>query len=169
MQPESAAQPLIRLATEHDLGAINDIYSYSVLYSTATYQTEPSTMEERTAWFKAQSPQHPVIVAEINGTVIGWGSLAPFRQRAAYRHSVEESVYIHHDYHRRGIGRTILLELIELAKKHGHHRVIATISGDQEPSLALHRAVGFIEVGRLTEIGYKFGRWLDVVYLEYRL
>jgi phosphinothricin acetyltransferase len=169
MSASSLPPPHIRLAQIDDLTAINDIYSYSVLYSTATYQTEPSTIEERAAWFAAQDAKHPVIVAEADGKVVGWGSLAQFRQRAAYRHSVEESVYIHHDYHRRGIGRAILNDLLARAQILGHHRVIATISGDQEPSLALHRAMGFLEVGRLTEIGFKFGRWLDVVYLEYHL
>ena len=159
----------LRLATTADLMAINDIYSYSVLYSTATYQDEPSTMAEREVWFSAHGAQHPVIVAEMNGQVIGWGSLSPFHARAAFRHSVEESVYIHHDYHRRGIGRMILLDLLTRAKTIGHHRVIAAISADQEPSLALHRTLGFVDAGRLSEVGFKFGRWLDLVYLEYRL
>jgi phosphinothricin acetyltransferase len=159
----------LRLATVADLTAINDIYSYSVLYSTATYQSEPSTDAERAAWFVAHDERHPVIVAEIDGQVVGWGSLSSFHPRAAFRHTVEESVYIHHDFHRRGLGRTILLDLLARARVLGHHRVIAAISGDQEPSLALHRTLGFTDAGRLNEVGFKFGRWLDLVYLEYRL
>lgn len=160
---------LLRLATPADLPAINDIYSYSVLYSTATYQSEPSTDAERAAWFAAHGKPHPVIVAEIDGQVVGWGSLSPYHPRAAFRNTVEESVYIHHDFHRRGLGRTILQDLLARARALGHHRVIAAISGDQEPSLALHRALGFTDAGRLNEVGFKFGRWLDLVYLEYRL
>ncbi len=160
---------LLRLATPADLSAINDIYSYSVLYSTATYQSEPSTDAERLAWFTAHGKLHPVTVAEIEGKVVGWGSLSPYHPRAAFRHTVEESVYVHHDFHRRGLGRTILLDLLARARAIGHHRVIAAISGDQEPSLALHRALGFTSAGRLNEVGFKFGRWLDLVYLEYRI
>jgi L-amino acid N-acyltransferase len=159
----------IRPARTQDLSVINVIYTHSVLHSTATYQTEPSTDAERAAWFKSHGPQHPVIVAEIDGRVVGWGSLSPFHVRAAFNRTVEESVYIHQDFHRRGIGKAILTELLKRAKELGHHRVIAAISGDQEPSLALHRALGFVECGRLSEVGFKFGRWLDLIYLEHRL
>ncbi len=162
-------QPRLRLAALADLPAINAIYNHSVLYSTATYQTEPSTDAERAAWFAAHGDNHPVIVAEIDGTVVGWGSLSPFHPRAAFARTVENSVYIHKDFHRRGVGKAILVELLKRAKDLGHHRVIAAISGDQEPSLALHESLGFTERGRLTEVGCKFGRWLDLVYLEYRL
>jgi phosphinothricin acetyltransferase len=159
----------LRLATANDLQAINTIYNHSVLYSTATYQTEPSTDTERAAWFAAHGQKHPVIVAEIDGRVVGWGSLSPYHARAAFARTVENSVYIHKDFHRRGVGKAILVELLKRAKDLGHHRVIAAISGDQEPSLALHESLGFTERGRLTEVGFKFGRWLDVVYLEYRV
>jgi len=165
--PEGMA--MLRLAMRSDLGTINAIYNHSVLYSTATYQTEPSTDAERAAWFAAHGPQHPVIVAELDGRVVGWGSLSPFHARAAFARTVEESVYIHQDFHRRGIGKAILVELLKRAKDLGHHRVIAAISGDQEPSMALHESMGFTERGRLTEVGFKFGRWLDLVYLEYRV
>lgn len=166
----TASAPLrLRPAVVADLTAINAIYTHSVLYSTATYQTEPSTETERAAWFAAHGEKHPVIVAEIDGRVVGWGSLSPFHPRAAFARTVEESVYIHQDFHRRGIGKAILNDLLARAKSLGHHRVIAAISGDQEPSLALHESMGFTERGRLTEVGFKFGRWLDLVYLEYRL
>lgn len=159
----------LRPATKTDLVAINAIYTHSVLHSTATYQTEPSSDAERSAWFAWHGPRHPVIVAEIDGQVVGWGSLSLFHARAAFDRTVEVSVYIHHDFHRRGIGKAILAELLKRAKELGHHRVIAAISGDQEPSLALHESMGFTERGRLTEVGFKFGRWLDLVYLEYRV
>lgn len=159
----------IRVAETSDLAAINAIYTHSVLYSTATYQTEPSTDAERAAWFAAHGEKHPVIVAELDGQVVGWGSLSPYHHRAAFARTVEDSVYIHKDFHRRGVGRVILGDLLKRAKEIGHHRIIAAISGDQEPSLALHESMGFTERGRLTEVGFKFGRWLDVVYLEYRV
>ncbi len=160
---------ILRKSVVADLPAINAIYNHFVRFSTATYQTEPSIDAERAAWFAAHGEQHPVIVAEIDGRVVGWGSLSPFHPRAAFTRTIENSLYIHHDFHRRGIGKAILSDLLVRAKRLGHHRVIAAISGDQEPSLALHQALGFTERGRLTEVGLKFGRWLDLVYLEYRL
>jgi phosphinothricin acetyltransferase len=159
----------LRPATVGDLPAINAIYNHSVLHSTATYQTEPVTEAERATWFARHGGHHPVMVAEWQGQVVGWASLSTFRDRAAYDRTVEESVYVHQDHHRRGIGRALVRDLLKQAPAIGHHRVIATISADQEPSLALHRSLGFIDAGRLTEVGFKFGRWLDVAYLEFRV
>src|SRR5688500_13056965 len=112
----------IRIATEADLPAISDIYNYYVLRSTCTYQLEPETLADRQAWFRGHSPdKYPVTVAEENGEIIGWGSLSKFRDRAAYDPTVEASVYIRHDRHRRGIGRAILIDLIERARQIGFH------------------------------------------------
>lgn len=159
----------LRLATSEDLAAINAIYNHYVLHSTATYQTEPSSESERAAWFAAHGARHPVTVAELDGRVVGWGSLSSFHPRAAFARTVEDSVYIHRDYHRRGVGRALLEDLLARARALQHHAVIAAISADQEPSIALHQTFGFIESGRLREVGHKFGRWLDVVYLQLAL
>ena len=156
----------IRLATAKDLPAINEIYNHYVLNSTCTYQEEPSTMDERSAWFKAHGPQHPIIVATEFGEVVGWGSLSKFHQRSAYGKTVENSVYVRHDLHRRGLGRVLLNDLIERGKAIGHHTIMALIDADQAGSVALHRACGFEPVGRLKEVGFKFGRWLDVAYMQ---
>src|SRR5579863_1206953 len=94
----------IRPATEADLVAINDIYNHYVLHSTCTYQEEPETLESRRAWFKHHGEKHPVIVTEADGHVVGWASLSAYHARSAYRHTVENSIYIHHQHHRRGIG-----------------------------------------------------------------
>lgn len=160
---------MLRLATADDLAAINDIYNHYVVHSTATYQSERSTDAERATWFVAHGERHPVIVAEIDGRVVGWGSLSPFHARAAYARTVEDSVYIHRDFHRRGVGRALLAELIKRGRAIGHHTIIAAISADQEPSIALHQTFGFTESGRLREVGNKFGRWLDVAYLQLAL
>src|SRR5688500_8916114 len=99
----------IRLATADDLQAINDIYNHFVLCSTCTYQTEPETMEARRAWFDAHGEKHPVTVAaDAAGRVVGWGSLSAFHKRAAYGRTVENSVYVHPEEHRKGIGRALL-------------------------------------------------------------
>jgi phosphinothricin acetyltransferase len=89
----------IRSATRDDAGAINDIQNHYVVHSTATFLTEPLTLEQRLAWLEGRSPAHPVIVAQAGGPVIGWGSLEVFRTRPAYRHSVEFSIYVHHECH----------------------------------------------------------------------
>ena len=162
--------PAIRVATEADLPAISDIYNYYVLRSTCTYQLEPETLADRQAWFRGHSPdKYPVTVAEENGEIIGWGSLSKFRDRAAYEPTVEASVYIRHDRHRRGIGRRILVDLIERARQIGFHSLIGGASGDQHASIALQETLGFQHVGNFREVGYKFGQRLDVVFLQLML
>jgi phosphinothricin acetyltransferase len=157
----------IRLATAADLPAINDIYNYYVPRSTCTYQLEPETIDSRRAWFEAHPPdKYPVTVAQIDGQVIGWGSLSRFRDRAAYDPTVEASVYIRHDLHRQGIGRLLLKDLIERARDLGFHSLIGGVSADQTASLALQEGLGFTRVAHFQEIGYKFGRRLDVVFLQ---
>src|SRR5580704_11502720 len=128
----------IRLAASADLPAINAIYNYYVLHSTCTYQTEPSTAEERAAWFAAHGPGYPVTVIEEAGEVVGWGSLTRFHARAAYRPTVENSVYLRHDRLGRGIGKLLLEDLIRRAQAEGYHSIIAGISADQEASVRLH-------------------------------
>ena len=137
----------IRLATPTDLPAINDIYNHYVFSSTATYQTEPETIEARIAWFARHGPAHPVTVAELDNRVIGWGSLSPFHPRAAYARTVENSVYVHHQYQRQGIGRALLADLIDRARALQHHVIIALIDGEQAASIKLHTAYGFTAAG----------------------
>lgn len=159
-------EPLIRQATACDLDAVNAIYNHYVLKSTTTYQTEPETAEERRAWFEARGPVHPVTVAEAGGEILGWGSLSPFHPRAAYHRTVENSIYVRHDALRRGVGRALLADLIERATDLGHHTIIAGIDTEQTGSIAIHARFGFVEVAQLREVGFKFGRWLDVVYMQ---
>jgi L-amino acid N-acyltransferase len=156
----------IRLATSADLRAINDIYNHFVANSTCTYQEEPSTDAERQVWLTAHGPRHPVTVAEIDGQVVGWGSLSPFHQRSAYRRTVESSIYVRHDRHRQGIGAALLQDLIERARVIGHHAIIAGIDSEQTASIAIHSKFGFEQVGHLKEVGFKYDRWLDVIYME---
>jgi L-amino acid N-acyltransferase len=160
----------IRLATATDLPAINDIYNYYVARSTCTYQLEPEPQASREAWFQHHSPdKYPVTVAESDGQILGWGSLSKFRDRAAYDGTVEASVYIHHDHHRRGLGRALLLDLIERARVAGFHTLIGGCSADQSASLALQESLGFARVAHFKEVGYKFGQWLDVIFLQLML
>jgi L-amino acid N-acyltransferase len=101
-----------------------------------------------------------------DGTVVGWGSLSRFHARAAYARSVENSIYVHHEHHRKGIGRALLEDLIGRARAVGHHTMIAGIDADQAASVALHAAAGFAKAALLNEVGFKFGRWLHVIYMQ---
>ena len=161
--------PLIRLARIEDLGAINAIYNHYVLHSTCTYQETPESIHGRREWFARHGAPHPVTVAEVNGSIVGWGSLSAYHARSAYRHTVENSVYVDHAFHRRGIGAALLRDLIERARALGYHAIIAGIDGDQTASIGLHAKFGFEQVGHLREVGFKLDRWLDVIYMELQL
>jgi phosphinothricin acetyltransferase len=162
--------PTIRLATADDLPTINDIYNYYVHRSTCTYQLEPEPIEGRQAWFVGHpSDKYPVTVGEINGEVVAWGALSKFRDRAAYAPSVEASIYVRHDMHRRGLGKALLLDLIQRANTIGFHTLIGGVSADQTASLRLQESLGFQRVAHFKEVGYKFGRRLDVIFLQLML
>jgi phosphinothricin acetyltransferase len=160
----------IRLAKPADLPAINDIYNHYVLHCTCTYQIEPETLAAREAWFAEHTPdKYPVTVAELDGQIVGWGSLSKFRPRAAYAPTAEPSVYIHRDFLGQGLGRVLLVDLIARAKAAGFHSLIGGASADRAASLALQESLGFVPVAHFKEVGYKFGKWLDVVYMQLML
>ena len=156
----------IRPAVVADLTAINAIYNWYVPQSTCTYQIDPETEEDRRDWFEHHGPEHPVTVAELAGEVVGWGSLSTFRARAAYDRTVEDSVYVRHDLQRRGIGGRLLDDLIARATSLGHRVIVAGIDREQAGSIALHEQRGFVQAGLLHEVGFKFDRWLDMVFME---
>jgi phosphinothricin acetyltransferase len=166
---ESQLTPAIRLACVEDLAAINAVYNHYVLHSTCTYQEQPEPIEGRREWFARHGAAHPVTVAEVNGRIVGWGSLSAYHARSAYRYTVENSVYVDHAFHRRGIGSALLGDLIERARVLGHRAIIAGIDADQTASIRLHAKFGFEHAGHLREVGFKFGRWLDVIYMQLRL
>lgn len=161
--------PIARLATEADLPAINAIYNHYVVHATCTYQITPESEEARRAWFHEHDREHPVTVAEVDGEVVGWGSLNVFHRREAYAGTVDNSVYIHPGWQRRGLGRLLLQDLIRRARELGHHTMIAGVSAEQEPSVGLHAAHGFVKVGQIREVGYKHGQWLDVITMQLML
>jgi phosphinothricin acetyltransferase len=169
--PAAPPAPAIRLATEGDLARINEIYNWYVPRSTCTYQEENETIESRRAWFAAhqRDPRHPITVAELDGRVVGWGSLSEFRDRSAYRFTCEDSVYVHHEHHGRGIGSALLADLIDRARALRYHTMIAGADGEQTASVALHRKFGFETCAHLKQVGYKFDRWLDVVFMQLML
>jgi len=157
---------VLRDATAADVPAISAIYNHYVLHSTSTYQTEAETDSDRAAWLAAHGGRYPVVVAELDGRVVGWASLSRYKERAAYEPTVENSVYVDERLHGRGIGHALLADLIDRGRRLGHHSILAVVSADQPASIALHERCGFTRVGHLREIGRKFGRWLDVMVLQ---
>jgi L-amino acid N-acyltransferase YncA len=156
----------VRLARPEDAEAIRVIYNREVTTSVCTFDLVPRSLESQRAWISAHAGAHPAIVAADDGEVVGFGSLSPYRDRPAYATTVEDSVYVHRDHRRRGVGRLLLAELVRLGRLHGFHAMIARIVGGHEASIALHRACGFDLVGVEREVGRKFGRWLDVVVMQ---
>ncbi len=157
----------IRLAGMDDAEAIREIYNREVLGSTVTFDLVARTLEDQQAWLDDHSGAHPAVVAvDEEGVVCGFGSLSPYRPRPAYRTTVEDSVYVHPGYQGRGVGRSILTELVALAGAHGFHAVIGRIVGGHQASIGLHQACGFEQVGVEKEVGRKFGKWLDVVVMQ---
>ncbi|HLO97972.1 MAG TPA: GNAT family N-acetyltransferase [Fimbriimonas sp.] len=160
---------LIRQATMADAEAINDIYNAYPPISTCTFDVDPLPIEARRAWLEAKMGKHFVLVAEQDGQITGWASVSPLKERPAYQNSVESSVYIHTDHHGKGIGKALMLALIEKARANGFHTIIAGATAEQTPSIRLHESLGFEKVAHYKEVGYKFGRWLDTTYYQLML
>jgi len=157
----------IRPARETDLPEILDIYNHVILHTTAVYTYEPHTLEMRKAWYNDKVRDgYPVFVAEEAGQVVGLSSYGPFRAWPAYKYTVENSVYVAAGQRGRGVARLLMAPLIDAARAHGYHAIIAGIDATNEASLRLHRSLGFEEVAHFREVGYKFGRWLDLKFLE---
>ena len=158
--------PVLRLATVDDAEAIRSIYNVEVTQSTVTFDLEPRSLATQRDWLAARSGAHSAVVAEVDGAVVGFASLSPWKDRPAYRTSVEDSVYVHRDQQGGGIGRSLLARLVEVANASGFHAMFGRIVGGHEASIGLHRALGFEIIGVEKEVGRKFGRWLDVVIME---
>ena len=158
----------IRPATAADAGQIVEIYNREVTGSTATFDLVERTLEQQRAWLADRSGAFAAIVAVDVATkqVVGFASLSPYKERAAYRTTVENSVYVHRDHHRRGIARLLMEHLVERARESGFHSIIARVEASGEASRALHAAVGFELVGIEREVGRKFNRWLSVAVMQ---
>lgn len=156
----------IRDAAADDLEAINEIYNECVLNTTATFHDQPVTSAQRLAWWRELRGKYAVLVAESNGEILGWANLGPYQGRCAYRFTLESSVYLRPDARGRGLGTAIMTALLSRAAATDCHSVLAVISAESTDSLRLHERVGFREVARLKEVGYKFGRWIDVVFTQ---
>ena len=161
---------IIRQAEEKDLPQMLEIYNDVILNTTAVYDYKPHTLEMRKQWFEAKQHEgFPVFVAEEQNRIVGFSSFGPFRAWAAYKYSVENSVYVKASERGRGIGKLLLSPLIDAAKKLNVHTIIASIDATNEASLQLHKSFGFKEAAHFKEVGYKFGRWLDLKFLQLML
>ena len=159
----------IRHATIGDAEALREIYNHEVETSTATFDLVPRTLEEQRAWIREREGALGVLVAEIDGRVMGFSSLSPYRNRPAYNTTVENSVYVHADARGLGVGKRLLTEIVDMAKARGFHTVLAHISDAGGASVALHQSCGFKVVGVQKEVGRKFGTWLDVTVMQHML
>jgi phosphinothricin acetyltransferase len=157
---------IIRPATPHDLAAINAIYNYYVAHSTCVWITQPCSEAERKAWYEEHGPSMPVLVADHGGRVVGWCALGTFRAAYTAAGTLEDSIYVHPDFHRQKIGSQLLQAVIAAARHLGHRSLLANISADQTPSIRLHEKFGFQKVAQLHEVGQKFNQRFDAIYLQ---
>jgi L-amino acid N-acyltransferase len=167
----------IRLATRDDAEAIRSIYNVEVTNHTSTFDLVPRSLDEQRDWLAARSGAFGAVVATLRDPsgppaaelVVGFASLSPYKERAAYRTTVENSVYVSRAHAGAGIGSALMLHLISMARDSGFHAVIARIEASSAASRALHAACGFELVGIEREVGRKFNRWLDVAVMQLML
>jgi len=162
----ASGELLIRRAVGADAAAIAEIYNEAVLTTTATFDLEPKTVADRERWLEARSERFPVIVGEVDGGVIGFASLAPWSDRAAYDGTAETALYVHSSHRGRGIGRRLKTEIIEQARQLGFHTLVVRVTEESAASLHLNQEAGFVIVGTLRQVGRKFGRLLDVHIMQ---
>ncbi|MGE7368740.1 N-acetyltransferase family protein [Neorhizobium sp. NPDC001467] len=162
--------PILRDATEADLPAIMTIYNDAVVNTTAIWNDNTVDLDNRRDWFGARLKRgFPVIVAQIENTVLGYASYGDWRAFEGFRHTVEHSVYVDGEARGRGVGRLLMEELIRRAETGGIHVMVGCIEAQNIASLGLHEKLGFRTVGTFREVGRKFGRWLDLTCLELRI
>ena len=162
---------VIRAAEEKDLPDILVIYNEAVLNTTASYDYEPRSLENRRIWFEDHRKiNFPILIAESpDEGIVGWGSLNRYHDRPGYRFTAENSVYVATSHQGQGIGFALLSSLITAANSLNLHTIIAAVDAENLVSIRLHHRLGFKTVARFPEIGFKFDRWLDVVYLQFLL
>ena len=161
---------MIRDATEHDLPAIRAIYNDAVLNTTAIWNDQPVDLGNRQAWFSArQAQQYPILVAVDNDEVTGYASFGDWRPFEGFRYSVEHSVYVRNDQRGKGLGPHLMQALIERARSCGKHVMVAAIESGNLASIRLHERLGFVTTGQMPQVGIKFGRWLDLTFMQLTL
>ncbi|AGE28801.1 MULTISPECIES: GNAT family N-acetyltransferase [Pseudomonas] len=161
---------MIRDAIESDLPAIRAIYNDAVLNTTAIWNEQPVDLANRQTWFQARQAQgYPILVSIENDEVTGYASFGDWRPFEGFRYSVEHSVYVRHDQRGKGLGPRLMQALIERARTCGKHVMVAAIESGNLASIHLHERVGFITTGQMPQVGIKFGRWLDLTFMQLAL
>lgn len=161
---------LIRPAKREDLPQLLEIYNHVILHTTAVYSYDPVSLEDRVQWFEARAQQgFPVFVAEDQAGIAGYSSYGAFRAWPAYLHSVENSVYVHPERRGQGVGKLLIPPLIEAARAQNMHTLIAGIDATNTASIRLHQHFDFTQVAHFRQVGYKFGRWLDLLFFQLML
>jgi phosphinothricin acetyltransferase len=160
------AELTIRDARADDAAAIATIYNQGIADRIATLETEERTLEERVAWLAARSPRHPVLVAERDGIVVGWGSLNPFNPRKAYDYVADFSVYVERAWRGKGVGSALLRALIARARQLGYHKLVLSAFPWNKLGMALYEKYGFRTVGIYKEQGLLDGKWVDTIIME---
>ena len=156
----------IRPAELADLDAITEVYNEAIRTTTATFDTQPKTKDEQLHWFESHGPKHPILVADLDGTVVGWACLSEWSDRCAYSETAETSFYVKDEHRGKGIGRNLKQAIVEEGRRLGFHSLIARVAEGGEQSLYLNESLGFVHVGTLKEVGRKFGKLLDVHILQ---
>lgn len=161
---------MIRDATEHDLPAIRDIYNDAVLNTTAIWNEQQVDLANRLAWFSArQAQRYPILVAVEHDEVVGYASFGDWRPFEGYRYTVEHSVYVRSDQRGKGLGPRLMQALIDSAGTCGKHVMVAAIESGNQASIRLHERLGFTTTGQMPQVGIKFGRWLDLTFMQLTL
>ncbi|MFI5218094.1 MAG: GNAT family N-acetyltransferase [Bacteroidia bacterium] len=156
----------IRPASITDIASITSIYNDAILNTTATFDTEPKSIDDRMVWFKNHGTKYPVLVAESENKIVGWASLTQWSDRCAYEKTAEVSVYVHKEHRGNGIGKMLLEQLVLAGEKAGIHYMLARITEGNKISIHLHELFGFAHIGVMKEVGFKFGKFLDVTLME---
>lgn len=151
--------------------AILEIFNHAIETSTALYEYQPRTLETIEAWFATKTAGGFPVIGVVNDsdTLLGFASYGPFRPQPAYKYTVEHSVYVHPDQRGNGYGRMLLQWIIQEAEAHGMHTLVGAIDAQNLVSLQLHESLGFVKVGSLPQVGFKFGRWLDLTLVQLTL
>lgn len=159
----------IRDATPDDLDRINEIYNWTIVDNHVSFDTEPWDLEQRTAWWQSRPEELDVLVAEVDGVVVGVSYSSFYRPKAAYRSTAETTIVLDTGYLRRGLGRGLLTAMLERLGERGFHRAVAIIALPNEASVVLHEKLGYRIVGTITEVGHKLGRYWDTMIMETEL
>lgn len=156
----------IRPIEDRDIAACLAIYNYYIEHTTITFEEEPLSMAAFSARVRRIRGDYPYLVAEEDGTVVGYAYLDAYNERSAYRYTADLSIYLAHDCLSRGVGSALLTAIERLAEQRGLRNIVSIITEENARSLAFHERHGYREVGRLYKSGLKFGRWLDVAFYQ---